>query len=54
METTRKHPRSMREAFRDADYASSVERTRVNGHRAVNWALALGSVAIFFVLIGVM
>jgi len=54
METTRKHPRSIREAFRDADYASSVERTRVNGHRAVNWALALGAAAIFLDLIGVM
>ena len=51
MNTTRKHPRSMREAFKDADYASAVERTRVNGHRAVNWALALGAVAIFISLV---
>ncbi len=48
---TRKFPRSMREAFKDADYASSVERPRSSGHRAVNWALALGVLAIFCSLV---
>ena len=50
MNTTRKYPRTMREAFKDADYASSIERP-ISGHRAVNIALAIGIVAIFVSLV---
>lgn len=30
METTRRYPRTMREAFQDVDYACAVERPRSN------------------------
>ena len=34
--TTRRHPRTTLEAFRRADYAASVERSRERQHRIVD------------------
>lgn len=54
MNTTKRHPRSTREAFQDADYASAIERPRSAGHTAANLAMVLGAVVVALVLIGVM
>jgi len=52
MMNTRKFPRTMQEAFHDADYASSIER-----HRPARFALGIAYVIAFavlaFVLFGV-
>ena len=50
---TRKYPRSTREAFQDADYASAIERPRSAGHTAANLAMVLGAVVVALVIFGV-
>jgi hypothetical protein len=52
MNTTRRHPRSMREAFKDADYASSIERFgKRHSDRAVSWTLTFAGVFIAVMLV---
>lgn len=48
---TRRHPRTTREAFRDADYANAIERHTRTGYPALWWVLvcAIGLAALFLV-----
>ena len=50
---TRKYPRTMQEAFHDADYASAIERPRSTGHTVSGWVMLLGAVVVVLVLFGV-
>jgi len=54
MNTVRKYPRTMREAFQDADYASAVERSRSTGHKVANITMVLAAIAVVAVLFGVL
>lgn len=47
MTTTRKHPRTLHEAFpRSADYASAIERHRTASAYPVAWWLCMAAITI--------
>lgn len=52
MNTTKRFPRSTREAFKDADYASSLEvyRRDVFHDRVVGWACGVAFVCLLVIL----
>ena len=51
---TSKYPRTVKDAFKDADYACALERPRSTGHTVAGWAMLLGGVVVVLVLFGVM